>query len=308
MSQARWYSNSQSYTWAKCPKQYAYKYVVGLKPLARDMREESWLRMGCGIIGHGGMEYGMLGMSIDAGVRAKAAELCAQNVPQEFKDALLAQVADISALAQSAAAWLPISDWEPIQRNGAPMVEARLELPLPAPWAGLVGYADMVARHKPSGRIMVVDYKFRGKFEAEDSDRYNRQFALYQHALNLAGIECHGSLLFEIKTPAPKRVPKTTHDDFGSIDAPRTQAEGRFRTTPTFRSAKYVAALYADTVKEATAAAACTLANAYRNLNAFNCKDCAYLRICQAELTGEDTEDVIQSDFSSLISLPRRGE
>lgn len=301
----RWLSHSQSGTFAKCRKQYAYKYLQKLKPLARDLRLESWLRMCRGIIGHGGMEYAMLGLTIETGIKAKAAEMCAKDVPTEFKDALMADVPEYTALVHDAAAWLPISDWTPVQRSGIPMVEARLELPLPAPWTGMVGFADMVATHKPSGRVLVIDYKFRQRFEAEDADIHNRQFAIYQHALNedavlqAAGIECHGSLLFEIKSPPPKRVSKIVRDDVGSIDTVRVSADGRFRTTPTYRSKKFVAALWADSVKEAVAIGALTEETAYRTTSAFTCNDCAYLRLCHAELNGADVSDVTIAEYST---------
>lgn len=288
-------------TFNKCRKQYEYKYVQKLKPQARDQRFESWIRMSIGICGHAGLEALMLGQDLQQGVLNKIEEMCFGDVPSDFKAALNEKAGMISQIAQDAADWLPLSDWEPLSHKGESMVEAELRLPLEAPFTHWVGYADLVARHKPTGRVMVLDYKFRERFESEDSDRFNRQFAMYQHALNEMGITCHGSMLFEIKSSLPKRAPKVSHDDHGDISSVRTSVDGRFRTTPTYRSAQYVAALWEDTVKEVSVIGALSPTTVYRNMSAFGCKDCVYQRICQAELSGEDINDVTQSDYTLII-------
>jgi hypothetical protein len=301
-------SHSQMGTFARCRQQYAYKYLKGLKPLARDMHLDSWERMNRGILIHAGMEYGFLGQPAQQGVEETAAGIKANNVLSDEQKFLLfgegaspnvgSMVADSIAVANEALAWLPASDWEPVIYNGQPMVEARLELPL-APWKGWVGYADLVARHKPTGRVLVIDYKTRERFEADGADTYNAQFAAYAYALQRMGVRCDGSLLFEIKPVPPKRSPRVVRDDVGGVDGVRISTDGRFRTTPTFRSPKFLEEVWRDIERTAQAIATLKPADIFRNMSSFNCATCSFVHLCMAEANGEDAQDVLEQHFSN---------
>ena len=177
-------SHSQLGTFDKCRQQYGYKYLKKLKPMAKDMYIESWERMNRGVLIHAGMESGFLGEPVEAGVKETAGGIREKNTLSDAQNTLLElMVSDSIAVATEALEWLPASDWEPVMHEGKPMVEAKLEMPLAPFKYGWVGYADLVAKHKPTGRILVIDYKTRERFESDGADQFNGQFATYSHAL-----------------------------------------------------------------------------------------------------------------------------
>lgn len=162
---------------------------------------------------------------------------------------------------------------------------------------GWVGYADLVAKHKPTGRILVIDYKTRERFESDGADQFNGQFATYSHALQRMGVRCDGSLLFEIKPVPPKRAPRVVRDDVGGIDGVRVSADGRFRTTPTLRAAAFLASVWADTERKAQSIAKLKPADIHRSMNSFSCGFCDFRQLCMAEANGEDVIDILRENF-----------
>ncbi len=296
-------SHSRLYLANKCRRAYSYKYLEKLRPAASEQRADDWIKMVRGIVMHGGMEYGFLGEDPVAGIDACIKEQIygSDQRPQgvgagsEKAALLLAGRDDYIAVVQNAMEWLPASDWEPVMYKGAPMVEAELAVPLPG-WKGFIGYADLVARHKPSGRVLVLDWKTRERFEADDVDRYNRQFAFYQPALGYMGVHCDGSLLVEIKPTPPRRGPRVTRIDDGGIDGVRISADGSFRTICTFRSKTYIENIWRNFEGEALELASLIPERAFPNMNGFNCGKCEFSRICQATLRGDDSASIVR-DF-----------
>lgn len=297
-------SYSGMYLANKCRQAYWYKYRDKVKPKSSTMHFEAWERMYRGILIHGYLEALFLGQDGAAAMADKVAEDRARSpFTAEMEDALSYMLDNSAAVAETAAEWLPASDWAPYIHNGKPMVEAELRHPLPGWPGGFVGYADLVAVHKPTGRVLVLDYKTRERFEAEGADQYNRQFALYQYVLNQMGIPCTGSVLFEMKPEPPKRAARIQRIDEGGIDSTRVSTDGRFRLIPTFRSKTYLENLWADTVKEAAVIAGLKEQEKYRSMSSFNCSKCEYERLCQAELGGHDVQYVLQQFYNVPQSL-----
>lgn len=294
-------SISRAYTFQKCRQQYAYKYLEKLKPFAKDIYIDAWTRMNRGILGHAGMEAAFLGKAVHDGVSEKAAEIraTAGGLSAEQNKLLPGMEADAIEVASSALKWMPLSDWQPLQIDGKPAVELPLRLPLPG-WQDFFGLADLVATHTPTGRIFLIDYKFRERFENENDQRYNKQFAVYLHALRCMGIDCVGSMVFQMHPTSPRRSLRAFADNALSHDLDRCSVDGHFKTTVTYRSAAYVQAIWDDFEKEALVMAA---ANAnpseliYRNLTAFGCRECPYNALCLAELNGEDASFIRESSF-----------
>ena len=289
-------SNSRTYNWDKCRKAYAFKYADKIRPAAKGMFLDSWKRMLRGVMIHAGIEAGFLGGDIRAAIRTCAAQERAKGLTQEQKNELLVMENESPTVCKSLLDWLPASDWEPITYRGKPMVEARLEWSLPG-WKGFLGYADLVAKHKPTGRIMVLDWKTRETFEADDVDRFNMQFLLYSYVLMQLGVQVDGSLLVEAKPTPPKRAPKLIREDIGGVDGVRLSPDGRFRSIPTFRSRSYLEAGWADFCVKANVIATVRDEDIYRNISAFNCKSCEFQKLCQAELNGHDVEHIANTSF-----------
>jgi hypothetical protein len=302
-SESEYLSNSRSYVFNKCLRAYDYKYRKKIKTRSGKMGFKSWHRMFRGIAIHSAIEAGFLGQPLVAAVCAKCDKERGNGLTPEQTEALAVIEEESPIVAQSLLDWLPASDWEPMQHLGKPMVEARLEWSLPH-WRGFLGFADLVARHKPSGRVMVLDWKTRETFEDEDVDRFNAQFALYQYVLAKMGIQTHGSLLVEAKPTTPKRAPKTIRDDFGGIDCVRVSADGRFRSIPTYRSPTMLQAFWDDFSVQAKVIANIRDDEIYRSMGAFACKDCDFQQLCMAELNGHDVEHVLSARYSTLAIVP----
>lgn len=292
-------SISRAYTFGKCRKQYDYKYVQGLKRAPRDMHFDSWLRMFRGNLIHSGMEAGFLQSSIEEQVRARIKEERERGLSKEQEDAIQQLALDCISIAGDALAWLPVTEWEPVMYNGAPMVEAELTAELPG-WKSYLGYADLVAKHLPTGSTMLIDYKTRMRFEGEGSDLYNMQFATYMHCLAEMGVHVDGTYLFEIKSVPAKRASRTTYTDPNSVNCVRTSADGRFRGTPTFRSKSFVANFWEDFARQAKVIADLRDEQVYRAMGSFTCGDCPYTNLCMGELAGDDVDFIRTNSFVPL--------
>lgn len=293
-------SHSKRYTWNACRQKYAFQYIERLKVLPTDTRPEDWARFAMGILIHGAMESAFLGEPLDKGL-SKAVERFYKNGEMEpAKEALLPKMLeDALSIAKDCCAWLPVTDFRPLPHpeTGLPMVEAKLTVPLKGWEGGFLGYADLVAEHIPTGTRLVLDYKTRAAFEQHDMDRYNQQFALYQRVLRDMGMPVHGSLLVEIKSSVPKRKPKYVRNDQGGISGIRESADGRFKTTPTLRSNRFIDTVWEDFEREAV-----EIANSherpeaiYRNMSGFGCGSCKFSRVCMARANGEDSDFIKES-------------
>jgi hypothetical protein len=298
MSESEYLSNSRSYVYNKCTKAYDLKYRQRIKTRTYKMGFKSWHRMFRGIAIHAAIEAGFLGKPIVETVRNLCIKERAKGLTDEQSDALAVIEEESPIVAESLLEWLPVTDWEPLRHNGRPMVEARLEWDLPG-WRGFLGFADLVATHKPSGRIMVLDWKTRETFEDEDVDQFNAQFALYSYVLGKMGVQTHGSVLVEAKPTTPKRAPRTIRDDVGGIDCVRVSADGRFRSIPTFRSPTMLQSFWDDFCVQAKVIANTRDDEIYRSMNAFNCGSCEYASLCMAELRGHDVEHILNTQYNA---------
>ena len=111
------------------------------------------------------------------------------------------------------------------------------------------------------------------------------------------GVPVDGSLLVEAKPTPPKRAPRTVHEDVGGINGVRVSFDGRFRSTPTFRSRVFLESYWADFCIKAGEMAKLRNNEVYRSMSAFNCKSCEFSRLCFGELSGYDTEHIANTGF-----------
>jgi hypothetical protein len=251
-----------------------------------------------GVILHSGIEAGFLGKDVDAAIRTACSKEKAKGLRQEQLDELIVLYNECPLVVKNLLEWLPASDWEPVILNGRPMVEARLEWSLPG-WKGFLGFADLVAKHKPTGRVLVLDWKTRETFSGDDSEIFNMQFLLYSYVLSKMGVHVDGSLLVEAKPTPPKRAPRVIREDVGGIDGVRISIDGRFRSTPTFRSRTFLEAGWKDFCTQAKVIASIKGTEVYRSMSEFNCKSCEFKQLCMGELNGYDTEHILTSGFAS---------
>lgn len=298
-------SYSRAYTYQKCRQSYKYKYLDRLKIAPKDMAFESWERMVRGQLIHSAMEGAFLGQPMEKFVEEQANEELAKQLSDQQKFALEEMKASGVAVATGCAEWMPIEDWEPVMHNGQPMVEAKLTHPLSSWSGGFLGYADLVAKHTPTGRLFVLDYKSRARFDSEGAELYMLQLVLYMYVLQQMGLDCNSFAILELKPTPPKRAPRITRHDSGSVDGVRVSVDGSFRFTPAFRSKDFVARVWQQFEKQAVNMSYFRAEHAYVNMSSFNCGNCEFAQICQGELNGHDLQHILSTNYRAPVgSLP----
>lgn len=288
-------SNSRAYVFNKCPFSYALKYVLKVYPLAKTVHIDSWERFSRGILIHGGLEAAFLGQDIAQGVRAALRD--ENELSEDQKFLLPTLLSEAEQIAMDVAEWLPASDFEPVVVGGSPAVELEIRADLPTWDGGYVGYVDLVARHKPSGRVFVIDWKSKAAFQQESGLKWARQFRLYAHVLAKMGVKTDGALMVEIKSTTPKRAPRKIREDSGDFDSVRESVDGRFRASPEFFSAAHLENTWKSFVAESRVIGDVTLDKCYQNEGPFTCGQCEYEPICAAKLRNYDVRDVLTEGY-----------
>lgn len=298
-------SISKRYTWNSCRQKFNYQYTKKLKTLPTDMPFEQWERFSRGNATHAILESAFLGEPLEKG-NERVIERFERDGLDDVKRAAIPGIsANAMGVAKAVIDWLPISDWEPLKdRHGNPLIEAKLTAPLPGFPGGFLGYADLIALHKPSGLKFILDYKTRDTFEQNaDAGMYDLQLAAYQHCAKHMGIEVHGTALIEIKPELPKRKPRFTRIDTGDFTGVRESTDGRIRFTPTFRSDMLIDAHWAGLAKESESIWKHSKdpREIYRNPSSYNCSSCKYRRPCYASANGEDLNHVLDNGYQVTI-------
>jgi hypothetical protein len=292
-------SFSRRFTWGACRKKYDFQYTQRLRTPPSDMPFKKWQQFTRGTLTHACLESAFRGESFAVGLDRAQQRLERDGLDPEKRRALPDMIAAASTVAQTVADWLPVSDWAPVNYQGQPAIEAKLTTALPGWSGGFVGYADLIATHKPSGLTFIIDWKTREKFDSEDVGHYDFQLAAYQHCATIAGIKIDGTALVEIKPDPPKRKPKFNRNDTKNFYSVRESSDGRIRFTPTLRSPELVATLWKDFEREALSIAKHSRNpdEIYRSTSSFNCTGCKYRQVCFAEALGADAEHVKAAQF-----------
>ncbi len=289
-------SYSRLYSYAKCKQLYTYQYLQKLQPAPSTVSVENWMPRQRGTLIHGGLEAGFLGRDVRGGVEAAALKITRDGLDTVKSEALESIKEECAIIAQDGLDFLPVSDWEPLVYRGRPMVEAYLSAPLPG-WKEFCGFADVVARHKPTGRVMIIDHKTRVRFQTPDQEQLALQFILYAHALETMGIKTDGCMVFQIKPELPKGKPRKHRVDDGGIDAPRESIDGRFSTIPTFHSRGYIEQLWKGFQKQALEMSHFKEAYSYPQISGFSCNGCDFKKLCQAELNDMDADYIRANNY-----------
>jgi len=202
-----------------------------------------------------------------------------------------------------------------------PLVEQKLCAPL-SPFAGFVGVVDWVARDPASGLVWLVDWKTRKALQGPETEDTNLQLAAYQHLLTRNGVETTGTCLFQIRSETP-RWPKRNKDGSMSraacitdwatyreallaagldpadyVDMADKLADNKF-FDPLFayRSPELVASFWKQIVQRAAWAIGRVKMHPWRNMTGLECRGCLVREFCLAELRGEDTDWLLQTEY-----------
>lgn len=289
-------SYSRSYTYQKCQKLYDYQYHQKLAPRGGTIKLEYWKPRVIGQLIHAGMEAGLLGKPLEAALAETAREITERGVDAEKALALVQMQQDAAQIAQDCLDWLPAADFRPVVHKGQPLVEAELIHPIKG-WDEFMGYVDLVAEHIPTGRVLVIDYKSKDRFSKPEDEAYALQFLLYMKALSHMGVHVDGAYVVQIKSELPKGKLRKIRTDVGGIDGPRTSTDGRFQATPTFHSKEYINNAWNNFEKLAIQMTSFDPARAFTNLSGWQCGNCDFRKLCQAELRNEDYDYIRRSSY-----------
>ncbi len=205
--------------------------------------------------------------------------------------------------------------WETIELDGVPLIEHKLEVPIPGTDIPFIGIIDWCARDTDTGLVWLIDWKVRGNFNDEESESFDPQMALYQHMLKMHGIEVAGTCTYQIRNrelAVPKMLKNGTAMSRGAIAT----------DWPTYRQAVIDAGLYVcdyhdmeaklkpfdrpvfvhrgadvcEGVWEQMSEMSCAQAIApltiwkWRNLSSFSCPRCDFREPCIEGLAGREVD------------------
>jgi len=293
-------SNSRAYVYQKCRMAYSLKYKLRVKPLAKDMHFESWERMFRGTVIHAGMEAALLGKNSAEYIRDEINAEAAKGLSAQQTQAL-AEIQESSlTVVENLCDWLPVTDFEPFLHEGKPVVELQLTAPLQGWPGGFNGFVDALVRHKPTGRIVCIDWKTKATFGSEGDELYQVQLPLYLYALRNMGIaHVNQFALIEIKSTPPKRAPRKVREDSGTFDGIRASSDGQFRWVPRYVSDAEIQNNWNEFAKMSLSMSRFEHQYAYMSRSPFGCKSCEYKLYCDTALSNGDVEHVLKNNFTT---------
>lgn len=276
--------------------------------------------------------------AITAEVEAWAAEEAKRRgkhlmVEHEMQIRAIADEAPV--IARRGVEHFELPKWEVATLNGKPIFEMELMVPLP-PWKGFRTIPDLVARERGTKPWYMIDWKSRGSFESDDAEEINLQFSTMQRVLHIRAknINIVGSLLWQLRSQAP-RLPQQNKDgkmsraylacDWPTYEAalkaaklnpadyieemkPKLEKYEWFKTLRQHRSLEECEAIWDQIVVPVSARMAQDPQTIRRFVHQpFGCSGCWARNFCLAELRGDDTDFLLETDFMDTRKpRPRR--
>jgi CRISPR/Cas system-associated exonuclease Cas4 (RecB family) len=332
--QEEFLSYSRISTFLRCRKLYGYQYLQRLKP----KREKNYLHKG--ILIHKGLEYALRAMHrgdtdnlISESIRGieneyekflERAEVQLFSDIPEYKEELQVSCTESIAITKRAIRNLELEKgrWKTLEINGTPIIEYRIEVPLPG-WKGFVGYIDWAAEDTTTGCKWLIDFKTKKVLHAEENEEINLQAAIYQYLLEKMGLVLNGSGSYQIKSEIPE-IPATLKNgeiskalistDWETYSAEvlrcnlslekyidvKNKLKSFDKLTVNYRTSNEVEKIWQEILAISQDIRYSELP-IYRNINPLNCKSCAYHDLCFAELRGNDTQYIEQNFFTREI-------
>lgn len=319
---------SQIAQFLKCKKSYDYNYVQNLEPLR--IHEKMFL----GTAIHAGIEAFFLGKDVVQVVE----EICNKQLEKEGLQE--EDIENISIIRKSALDivpraidFLPGWEWEPIVINGKKAIEYQFSYKIPEfEDVTFTGTVDLIARHKPTDQVFIIDHKTRGTLKGEDDEQYNLQLAVYQYILGKLGVPVIGTAIYQIKSD-PLVTPKinknftmsrakiaTTWEFYkrclleNNLDPveyefemkPKLDAGEFFRLNKIFRSEKTINNIWSRVVIP-TIDDIINTSEYVPSITPGNCNYCQYSSLCNAEIDGSDTDYIKHVGFKNKNEQLHKG-
>lgn len=239
-------------------------------------------------------------------------------------------------IAQKALEHFNLAEWEVAMWKGKPLFEVEVVTPLP-PWKGYRCIPDLVARPRREGKkapYWLIDWKGRASFEEDDAEEVNLQFASMQHVLEIEipKLQIEGSILWQVKSQAP-RWPSQNKDgtmsraaivtdwltyeaalkkanldpaEYEDMKAKIAEIEW-FRAIKQHRTPEECERVWFEIVHPAALRMAKDPQVIRRWTHMpFACKGCWARAFCLAELRGEDTEFMLETDYMDTRAPRKR--
>lgn len=336
-------SVSQIQTFLSCRKKWKYNYIDNLTPRI----DKKYLTVGK--LCHVGMQTAMTTLWIYRGTSVENPWKMALNdgiaamgdewskymegtpiLPEEKPDLDQMYLDAVSVFTQAFEEFEPWK-WEVVSvihdKKEVPALELHFCVPCP-PTKGLHGFIDAILRHRETGCVWCVDYKFRKSLSPDEDETFNIQNAVYSYACMKMGIQIAGTLTWQhVNTPAAdpailkngtavsRSKIKTTWkhyrqflvehgedpDQYEEEMVPKLADIEWFRATLEYRNEDTIRNIWSQCVTPAARGIRSAYnknADNHRSMYPWNCKMCQYQSLCQAGLRGYDEQDIIQREYT----------
>ncbi len=182
------------------------EYELKLKSVKRDSR---YMR---GKTVHGLLELALL-MHVEEGAGAveafarterHCARVVADNLREEGAAPSEETMVESLAIVRHRLPLMGLDKWETlVLPDGRACVEMRLEHEL-VPGVTCVGIIDWIARHKPTGKVYIIDHKTAASIDPGTLIEHDLQLALYRWLAEEEGIEVDGAMHNKILSKVPE--------------------------------------------------------------------------------------------------------
>lgn len=230
--------------------------------------------------------------------------------------------AKAAVLAWRAIEKLDLARWEVIWLDDVPLIEQKLSMPF-LDGVPFYGTKDLVAKDRKEGGIWVLDWKVREALQPVENEEVDLQIPAYQNLLQHHGIVTTGGIKLQIRAEEPK-IPSRNKD--GSMSRqriattwevyeaelikhgldPKDYAEMRqkldvefFRLDKIYRNQASLVLIWEKVILP-MARLFVKSKSQVRNMNSWNCRGCWAREFCLAELLGEDTDFLLETNFIDL--------
>lgn len=210
-------SYSQLTEWMSCPHRHKLSYLEGYRPVSD----------GVPLLFGSFFHETIAGIILEGDGNASLAEAvigALDGVDSEISRELIVSTADQAyQVALRADKWLGISEgnWRTIQLDGEPLVEKKLDIPVPG-WQAYVGIADWVAENLINGKTYLIDWKTRGRLNDPKKEELNLQLMSYTYMLQELGVSVDSAAIVQVLSQLPV-VPKLNKN--GTMSRQKIQSD-----------------------------------------------------------------------------------
>lgn len=215
-----------------------------------------------------------------------------------------------------------LENYEVAMYDDLPVVEYRLEYPIPGTDYIFTGIVDALLYNKLTGMFEIVDWKVRSKFTDLINEQIDMQVGIYQYLIGaLLGIDVFVGTVFQIKSDVP-HLPNLNKDGTMSkknittdwptykqalLDAglepedyidemlDKLADKEFYRPLSVVRSKKTQAKLWDNVLDYITQI---ETAQTYPRAYGYPCRNCQFLELCNAELYDFDVDSLFEGRYT----------